>query len=240
MEVQPHHWDLYYKLVSEFLWCGHGGLNLVQKTTLSLSLSFSLTSCGRSYKQLEKEKAVNKLWVLLSSLVLLQSQLCVVMGKKRHSEHSNDPFFVAAHNRTRQQPQCTQPDNDGVPEETCAQQNHSPKLASFTSQNAQLFITIPSFVALLLLVSSIVPAMCQPLQGNHTFRPHHELLYLRRVRAHLNKINKPPVKTIQACSFFDPSFWWLMTVTLLFSFFILWFSDVFFLLFCCRVQMVIW
>ncbi|BAT79487.1 uncharacterized protein HKW66_Vig0083300 [Vigna angularis] len=120
------------------------------------------------------------------------------MGKKRHSEHSNDPFFVAAHNRTRQQPQCTQPDNDGVPEETCAQQNHSPKLASFTSQNAQLFITIPSFVALLLLVSSIAPAMCHPLQGNHTFRPHHELLNLRRVRAHLKNINKPPVKTIQS------------------------------------------
>ncbi|WVZ20732.1 hypothetical protein V8G54_008054 [Vigna mungo] len=97
-----------------------------------------------------------------------------------------------AHKRTRQQPQWTQPDNDGVPEETCAQQNHSPKLASFTSQNAQLFITIPSFVALLLLVSSIAPAMCQPLQGNHTFRPQHQLLNLRRVRAHLKKINKPP------------------------------------------------
>ncbi|KAL9314103.1 hypothetical protein ACSQ67_019555 [Phaseolus vulgaris] len=111
------------------------------------------------------------------------------MGMKRHSEDSNDPFFVAAHNTTTRQ-QCTQPDNDGVPEQTCAQQNHSPKLASFTSQNAPP--VIPSFVALLLLVTSIAPAMCHPMQGNHTFRPPHELLKLRRVRAHLKRINKPP------------------------------------------------
>jgi len=123
------------------------------------------------------------------------------MGMKRHSEDSNDPFFVAAHNTTTRQ-QCTQPDNDGVPEQTCAQQNHSPKLASFTSQNAPP--VIPSFVALLLLVTSIAPAMCHPMQGNHTFRPPHELLKLRRVRAHLKRINKPPVKTIQASSFCDP------------------------------------
>jgi len=113
-------------------------------------------------------------------------------------------FVAAAHNTTRrQQQQCTQPDNDGVPEETCAKQNHSPKLASFTSQNAPP--VIPSFVALLLLVTtSIAPAMCLPLQGNHTFRPPHQLLKLRRVRAHLKRINKPPVKTIQASSFCDP------------------------------------
>ncbi|KAL5192027.1 hypothetical protein HKD37_04G011202 [Glycine soja] len=89
-------------------------------------------------------------------------------------------------------------DDDVVPEHTCAQQqqqeqqNQSPKLAaSSTSQNATP--VLPAFVALLLLVTSIAPAaLCHPLQGsNHTFRPNHELLKLRRVRAHLKKINKP-------------------------------------------------
>uniref|UniRef100_K7KVQ6 Neprosin PEP catalytic domain-containing protein n=1 Tax=Glycine max TaxID=3847 RepID=K7KVQ6_SOYBN len=127
---------------------------------------------------------------------------------KRHSQHSSNDPFCEAHNRTRQQHQCMmmiqQPNNDVVvvPEHTCAQQhqNQSPKLASssFTSQNATP--VLPAFVALLLLVTSIAPtALCHPLQGtNHTFRPNHELLKLRRVRAHLKKINKPPVKTIQS------------------------------------------
>ncbi|KAL5146256.1 hypothetical protein HKD37_06G016111 [Glycine soja] len=131
---------------------------------------------------------------------------------KRHSQHSSNDPFCEAHNRTRQQHQCMmmiqQPNNDVVvvPEHTCAQQhqNQSPKLASssFTSQNATP--VLPAFVALLLLVTSIAPtALCHPLQGtNHTFRPNHELLKLRRVRAHLKKINKPPVKTIQASSFY--------------------------------------
>ncbi|KAG4392627.1 hypothetical protein GLYMA_04G185800v4 [Glycine max] len=123
---------------------------------------------------------------------------------------ANDPFFEAHHRTRQQQHQCMmmiqQPNNDDdvVPEHTCAQQqqqeqqNQSPKLAaSSTSQNATP--VLPAFVALLLLVTSIAPAaLCHPLQGsNHTFRPNHELLKLRRVRAHLKKINKPSVKTIQ-------------------------------------------
>ncbi|KAG5066945.1 hypothetical protein AAZX31_04G168700 [Glycine max] len=124
---------------------------------------------------------------------------------------ANDPFFEAHHRTRQQQHQCMmmiqQPNNDDdvVPEHTCAQQqqqeqqNQSPKLAaSSTSQNATP--VLPAFVALLLLVTSIAPAaLCHPLQGsNHTFRPNHELLKLRRVRAHLKKINKPSVKTIQS------------------------------------------
>ncbi|TKY73527.1 hypothetical protein E2542_SST02279 [Spatholobus suberectus] len=125
------------------------------------------------------------------------------MGMKRYSTHSNDPFFEAHHNTTRQH-QCTQPNNHVVLEHTCAQQNHSPKLAASTSQNAPP--VLPAFVALLLLVTSITPAtLCHPLQGNHTLRPGHELLKLRRVRAHLKKINKPAVKTIQACNMFHDS-----------------------------------
>ncbi|XP_020227142.1 uncharacterized protein LOC109808517 [Cajanus cajan] len=116
------------------------------------------------------------------------------MGMRRHSKHTNDPFF-ASHHRTRQH-QCKQPNNHVA---TCAQQNHSPKLASFTSQNAPPVLLLPAFVALLLLLSSITPAaLCHTLQGNNTFRPVHELLKLKRVRAHLKKINKPAVKTIQS------------------------------------------
>ncbi|KHN30932.1 hypothetical protein glysoja_017469 [Glycine soja] len=106
---------------------------------------------------------------------------------------ANDPFFEAHHRTRQQQHQCMmmiqQPNNDDdvVPEHTCAQQqqqeqqNQSPKLAaSSTSQNATP--VLPAFVALLLLVTSIAPAaLCHPLQGsNHTFRPNHELLKLRR------------------------------------------------------------
>lgn len=130
------------------------------------------------------------------------------MEKRYSSKHSNDPFCESYHHSTRrqQQHQCTEPNNDVVLEHTCAQEDHSPKLASSTSQNVPP--VLPAFVALLLLVTSITPtALCHTLQGNHTFRPVHELLKLKRVRAHLNKINKHPIKTIQACttcSFFKP------------------------------------
>lgn len=175
---------------------------------------------------------------------------------------ANDPFFEAHHRTRQQQHQCMmmiqQPNNDDdvVPEHTCAQQqqqeqqNQSPKLAaSSTSQNATP--VLPAFVALLLLVTSIAPAaLCHPLQGsNHTFRPNHELLKLRRVRAHLKKINKPPVKTIQASSFYfflslqpmvtddSDTHCYLCIYSFLFVSCGLVMLGV--LLFCCRVQMVI-
>ncbi|KAK7350634.1 hypothetical protein VNO77_09469 [Canavalia gladiata] len=121
------------------------------------------------------------------------------MDMKRYSSSlNNDPCFA------RRQHQCIQPNNHVIPEEqqTCAQQNHSLKLASFSPP------MLPSFVALLLLiVTSITPTLCHQhivsdsghsLQGNHTFRAASELLKLGRVKAHLKKINKPSLKTIQS------------------------------------------
>ncbi|KAF6166314.1 hypothetical protein GIB67_038174 [Kingdonia uniflora] len=60
---------------------------------------------------------------------------------------------------------------------------------------------IPIFVLLLLVVLSMsVPAEADKvsLPVNQTFRPGEELQKLKRVRAHLRKINKPAVKTIQS------------------------------------------
>ncbi|MQM11270.1 hypothetical protein Taro_044177 [Colocasia esculenta] len=47
-----------------------------------------------------------------------------------------------------------------------------------------------------LLASLTSPAHALPA-ANNTLRPRHELAKLRRIRAHLRKLNKPPVKTIQ-------------------------------------------
>lgn len=121
------------------------------------------------------------------------------------TKHKKEPYFAARH--TRRQEQCIQA-NDDTPEETSLL-NHSLKLALSTSQNT-LLPTLPAFVAFLLLVTSIGTAFSHPIASNsplpppshpilnNTFRPPPLLKKLRRIRAHLNKINKPPVKTIQA------------------------------------------
>ncbi|KAK7389101.1 hypothetical protein VNO78_23933 [Psophocarpus tetragonolobus] len=119
------------------------------------------------------------------------------------TKHKKEPFFAAYH--TRRQQQCIQANHD-APEETSSQ-NHSLKLAVSTSQN-----TLPAFVALLLLVTSIGAAFSHPIattsqsplpvlsppNANHTLRPAAVLQKLRTIKAHLNKINKPAVKTIKS------------------------------------------
>ncbi|KAK6920669.1 Neprosin [Dillenia turbinata] len=70
---------------------------------------------------------------------------------------------------------------------------------------------IPTFVSFLLVLSSLSPILSLPTlldSGHHspenqTFRPPKELLKLRRVRSYLKKINKSPVKTIQAIIHFS-------------------------------------
>ncbi|XP_043723103.1 uncharacterized protein LOC122670330 [Telopea speciosissima] len=67
---------------------------------------------------------------------------------------------------------------------------------------------IPIFVGFLLVASSLSPVVVSTsiasqndepkLQTNQTFRPGEELQKLKRIRAHLRRINKPPVKTIQS------------------------------------------
>lgn len=60
----------------------------------------------------------------------------------------------------------------------------------------------PIFAALFLISSVIVPAAVavsdSRLPVNQTFRAAEQLRRLKRVNAHLKKINKPAVKTIQA------------------------------------------
>ncbi|XP_027332676.1 uncharacterized protein LOC113847643 isoform X1 [Abrus precatorius] len=114
------------------------------------------------------------------------------MANERYSssreKNSNDPFLASHHTR-RQHHQCVKPNNHVYPQQTFAQ-NHPLKMATFTP---------PIFVALLLLLTSIItPALCHPLKGNHTLRAAQELHKLRRIRIHLQKINKAPVKTIQS------------------------------------------
>ncbi|KAG5153769.1 hypothetical protein JHK82_011738 [Glycine max] len=130
-------------------------------------------------------------------------------------QHKKEPFFAVHH--TRKQHQCIQANHDAT-EETSSQQNqYSLKLAlSSTSQNTTLLL--PAFVTLLLLVTSIgtafshptivsnsssplPPALSHSNANNQTLRPAAVLQKLRRIRTHLDKINKPAVKTIKAFSF---------------------------------------
>lgn len=139
------------------------------------------------------------------------------------TKHKNEPFFSAHH--TRRQHQCIQA-NHVAPEQTSFQ-NHSLKLAASTSQNT--LPMLPAFVALLLLLTSVTSVLSHPIISdstspavlshshpiaNQTFRP--ALHKLRRIRAHLKKINKPAVKTIEAFS----SALETVTVTVFFFFFI--------------------
>ncbi|KAG4929902.1 hypothetical protein AAZX31_17G084600 [Glycine max] len=126
-------------------------------------------------------------------------------------QHQKELFF-AAHHTTRQH-QCIQANHDATEETSSQQQNqYSLKLAlSSTSQNTMLH----AFVALLLLVTSIGTAFSHPTiasnssstlpaalshfhANNNTLRPSAVLQKLRRIRAHLNKSNKPAVKTIKS------------------------------------------
>lgn len=127
-------------------------------------------------------------------------------------QHKKEPFFAVHH--TRKQHQCIQANHDAT-EETSSQQNqYSLKLAlSSTSQNTTLLL--PAFVTLLLLVTSIgtafshptivsnsssplPPALSHSNANNQTLRPAAVLQKLRRIRTHLDKINKPAVKTIKS------------------------------------------
>ena len=70
-------------------------------------------------------------------------------------------------------------------------------MTSSNSTTPSLIINISLW--LLLLFASLFP-LSSSLPANSTFRPSRELLKYRRVRAHLKRLNKPPLKTIQAFS----------------------------------------
>lgn len=116
--------------------------------------------------------------------------------------------------------------------------NHS--LILSTSQNIPPPM-LSAFVSFLLLLTSITPShshhtivshSTHRIMANQTFKAGEEFLKLSRIRTHLKKINKPPVKTIQACIFLFSIY--DMSVKLLSAYF-----YKLALSFCCRVQMVI-
>ncbi|KAI5417052.1 uncharacterized protein LOC127073953 [Lathyrus oleraceus] len=124
---------------------------------------------------------------------------------KKHTKHS----FFSPQFTTRQH-QCKQ-ENHLVSEQTSLL-NHSLKLSSSTSQN-NLPPILHVFVTLLLFFTSISPILSHPILSNstssqqlishnsnvnQTLRPDVALHKLKRIRAHLKKINKPAVKTIKS------------------------------------------
>lgn len=59
-------------------------------------------------------------------------------------------------------------------------------------------------LGVLLLLAGMSPVFSEAA-ANNTFRPGEELRSYRRVRAHLRRLNKPAVKTIQALVVSEPS-----------------------------------
>ncbi|RHN63486.1 putative neprosin [Medicago truncatula] len=123
------------------------------------------------------------------------------------NKYMKDSFF--SFQLTRRQHQCKQ-ENHVVSEQTTTSLNHSLKLSSSTSLNT-LSPILHLFVTLLLFFTSISPILSHPIvsnstssqvqshsKANQTFRPDVALHKLKRIRAHLKKINKLPVKTIKS------------------------------------------
>jgi hypothetical protein len=127
------------------------------------------------------------------------------MDMKRDSvpwtKQRNEPFCEIHH--TTGQPQCKQA-QIVAPKKTKTQE-HSSKLASHNTPSI-----IPMLLVAFLLVASLLsPVLPTPIvsdsghspPANQSFHPGSELHKLRRVKAYLRKINKPAVKTIQACTY---------------------------------------
>ncbi|XP_058762796.1 protein neprosin-like [Vicia villosa] len=122
---------------------------------------------------------------------------------KKHMKHS----FFSPQFTTRQH-QCKQ-ENHLVSEQTSLL-NHSLKLSSSTSSQNTLPPILLVFVTLLLFFTPILshPIVINSTSSqqlvshtnnvNQTFRPDFALRKLKRIRAHLKKINKPPIKTIKS------------------------------------------
>lgn len=100
-------------------------------------------------------------------------------------------------NHRRRQHQCTQA------------QTEETRQGSFSIMSCSwcnISLVIPIFVLYILASSSVFPAYSLAAGGqqhetstNQTLRPQEELHKLKMIRAHLNKLNKPAIKTIQAC-----------------------------------------
>ena len=98
----------------------------------------------------------------------------------------------------RRQRQCAQTQTK-IAKETTAQGNFSNMASSW----CRISPIVPIFVRFLLVLSLVCPVhlleTIEDRASNQTFRPNEELKKLKIIGARLSKINKPAVKTIQAC-----------------------------------------
>lgn len=103
----------------------------------------------------------------------------------------------------RRQHQCTKTKAVGLEEEEEEETVHiySPYMVS-SSSYCKISPIISFFVFFLYLSSSLPPVSSSKPhdthQANQTYRPGKEVHKLKLIEAHLKKINKPSVKTIQA------------------------------------------
>ncbi|KAJ7945837.1 Protein of Unknown Function (DUF239) [Quillaja saponaria] len=129
---------------------------------------------------------------------------CVDMKRDSVSWTNNrkEPLFAAQHRTGQHQ---TIQAHIVATEQTNAQK-HSFKLSSSSTNSQNTIPMVLIFVAFILVFASISPVLSLPVvpdsgrqsSANQTFRPHAELLKLKRVRAYLRKISKPAVKIIQS------------------------------------------
>ncbi|KAK2977470.1 hypothetical protein RJ640_016098 [Escallonia rubra] len=102
------------------------------------------------------------------------------------------------HDHRRRQHQCKQA------ERVLVEETRRSNSSNMDSSSCKISPIISSFVFFLFLISSVCPVLASQSdtfhQSNQTFRPEKELKKLKMIRAHLMKINKPAVKTIQASS----------------------------------------
>ncbi|MED6105970.1 hypothetical protein PIB30_000759 [Stylosanthes scabra] len=115
------------------------------------------------------------------------------MDMKGYSvDHRNKPLFAASKlttTTTKQQQQPTTTTHTII---------HSLKFSSSSSSSSSIPMLLPYSLVLLLLLVILVPSVHSNnhiATNNNTFTP---FLRLKRIREHLSKINKPPLKTIQS------------------------------------------
>ncbi|KAK1376580.1 DUF239 domain-containing protein/DUF4409 domain-containing protein [Heracleum sosnowskyi] len=131
--------------------------------------------------------------VILCCMEMLGGVLLVPWSKKDN--------FLSYFDHRRRQHQCTKTKTVVLEEEEEEVHIYSSYMVS--SSNYCKISPIISFLVLFLFISSSVPPVFSSKphnihQANQTFRPGKEVHRLNLIKAHLNKINKPSVKTIQS------------------------------------------
>lgn len=140
--------------------------------------------------------------------------------EKEEEEYIFDHYTRKGRRRTRQHHQCRQ---EEVEENRQSSTNTSYTNISSTSMEFSCFLKISTiiylFVIFLFLSSSLISPVHSASESDiankssnqtQSFRPGEEIHKLKKIREHLQKINKTPLKTIQVCTFpfslFSPAF----------------------------------